>query len=74
MRDVRLLQFTKNLKNMENIIAYVTGLFNRDQELGKNQQNVRTIVSEELCSMNECVTDYIVRTISSAVCGNLGIA
>lgn len=59
---------------MENIIAYVTGLFNRDQELGKNQQNVRTIVSEELSSMNECVTDYIVRTISSAVCGNLGIA
>lgn len=59
---------------MENIIAHVTGLFNRDSELSRNAQNVRTIVSEELSSMNECVTDYIVRTISSAVCGNLGIA
>lgn len=59
---------------MENIIASITALFKRDAELGKNSQNVRTIVSEELSSMNECVTDYIVRTISSAVCGNLGIA
>jgi hypothetical protein len=55
---------------MENFICYVTGLFNRDSELSRNSQNVRTIVSEELSSMNECVTDYIVRTISSAVCGN----
>lgn len=59
---------------MENIIAYVTGLFNRDQELGKNQQNVRTIVSEELSSMNEVATSYIINAISTAVCGNLGIA
>jgi len=59
---------------MENIICYITGLFNRDSELSRNAQNVRTIVSEELSSMNECVTDYIVRTIYSAVCGNLGIA
>lgn len=59
---------------MENIIAHVTGLFNRDSELSKNAQNVRTIVSEELSSMNECATSYIVNAISSAVCGNLGIA
>ena len=59
---------------MENIIAYVTGLFNRDSELSRNSQNVRTIVSEELSSMNECVTSYVVNAISSAVCGNLGIA
>ena len=59
---------------MENFICYVTGLFNRDSELGRNAQNVRTIVSEELASMNECATSYIVNAISSAVCGNLGIA
>lgn len=59
---------------MENLICYITGLFNRDQELERNSQNVRTIVSEELSSMNEVATDYIVRTISNAVCGNLGIA
>lgn len=59
---------------MENFICYVTGLFNRDSELSRNAQNVRTIVSEELSLMNECVTSYVVNAISSAVCGNLGIA
>jgi hypothetical protein len=59
---------------MENIIASITALFKRDAELGRNPQNVRTIVSEELSSMNECATSYIVNAISSAVCGNLGIA
>lgn len=59
---------------MENIIAYVTGLFNRDSEIGRNAQNVRTIVSEELNAAKIVATSYLVDTISNSVCWNLNIA